>query len=336
MDNRQIIKLLRLEEEPYRYIGENDVHDVVIRYCSEIMDKFTDFYFNWHWNEDEIILPTKQVFTSKDAAGDYRVMPCSIETDRIKFVKIIGTNEEERKIKDKISVGKALLIDHFDNYVVAILDVGALSSFRTAAISVIALHASNIFPRHIGLIATGRIGFYTAYILYRWKNIRSFRVYDTNISNFENFRELCTHYMPDVQIDFAPFDTVVGECDALFLATDSGLPLLDARNAENVQFISSVGADADNLSEIGPSLLQTHELVTDSAQSMCLGDMKKWIDEGAMIQSPVELKHFIHQSRSKKPVLFISTGIAIQDAIVSKFVYDTIGDALPSCARFSR
>lgn len=324
MQKLDIKNLLRLNDEPYTYINEMDSHNILIDNCNEFMEILLKFYNEWNNCESDIELPLKQVFVNNnDIAGDYRLMPCSIESKHLKFVKIIGTNEEQRKVKDKISVGKALLIDYFDNYAYAIFDVCSFSSFRTAAISVLALYCSRISPEEVGIIGTGRIGFYTAFILYKWCGIKSFSVYDTNEKNYQNFTALCKHYMPDIYIEHKQKELLLSSSEAVFIATTASDSLLNASNSKHIRFISSVGADADNLSEIDVSLLSSHRLITDSLQSTCLGDMKKWKIKLRNDITPTELKHFIlekYQENSK--VLFVSTGIAVQDALICKFIYD--------------
>lgn len=330
MNNTALKSLLRLNDEPYIYINEIDSHNILMQHCHEFMESLLDFYMQWNIHEADIQLPLKQVFTDSTTSGDFRVMPCLIEHKGLKFVKVIGTNEEETKIKDKISVGKALLIDYYDNFVYALLDVCALSSFRTAAISVLAMRLTGYTPENTALVGSGRIGFYTAYILHNWMGISSFRVTDTNKQNYENFVNLSKHYLPDVSVTYMPLESLLSTSDAVFLSTTSTSSLLNRLNSSHISFVSSVGADADNLSEIDASLLQTHRLLTDSTQSMGLGDMKKWSDAGLLKSKPTELKDFIHEkcnNYTKNHFLFISTGIAIQDAIISKFIYNKIHDA---------
>ncbi|MBA3026480.1 MAG: hypothetical protein FP820_08725 [Sulfurimonas sp.] len=324
MQKNTIKNLLRLNDEPYTYVDEMTSHNILIDNCNEFMETLVKFYNEWSDFETDIKLPLKQVFVNNnDIAGDYRLMPCSIESMHLKFVKIIGTNEEQRKVKDKISVGKALLIDYFDNYAYAVFDVCAFSSFRTAAISVLALHCSNISLEKVGIIGTGRIGFYTAFILYKWHNIKSFTVCDTNEKNYQNFVALCKHYMPDVTIEHKQKESLLNNSEAVFLATTASESLLNVSNSKHIRFISSVGADADNLSEIDASLLNSHRLITDSFQSTCLGDMKKWNLNTRSDTIPTELKHFILEKYQENlKVLFISTGIAVQDALICKFIYD--------------
>lgn len=320
-----IQELLRLGDEEWVYINELQAHGILMDSSTAFMAQLSDFYDTWP-HHDEIQLPTKQVFENPALAGDFRVMPCVIKPMKLKLVKIIGTNEEQRTIKDKICVGKAMLIDHYDNHVYAVFDVCALSSFRTAAIACLALQRSGLSPQAVGLVGCGRIGFYTAHILHRRYGLEFLSVCDPDPVNYGRFTELCSHYVPGLRIQYKTQDNLCRDSDALFLATTSENSLCDSSNSRHISFISSVGADANNLSEIDMSLIKTHRLVTDSLQSIALGDMHRWHSAGKIyLEMVTELKDFTTATHPQdKKILFISTGVAVQDALVCKFIYDKL------------
>ena len=208
----------------------------------------------------------------------------------------------------------------------AMFDVCVLSSFRTAAISVLAYHLlQSSHASGIGIIGTGRIGFYTALILNKWLDIDHFYCNDVNQKNERTLR-LSEKYMQDVQIDFIDVNEMETTCESVFLATDSTKAILNAQNAQKLKFISSVGADADNLSELDASILEERTIVTDSYHSMMLGDLKVWEDKNIIDQKSVlELSTLLdHKNTQMQKILFISTGIATQDALISQFVYDKL------------
>lgn len=323
-----IQELLRLEDEKHIHFNELQIHDVLVQNIPEFMEYLKTFYQEWHKSDTLVNLPKKQIFQTKNIDGDFRIMPCMInESYNIKAVKIIGTNEENKVIKDKICVGKAFLIHPYDNYIYAMFDVCVLSSFRTAAISVLAYHLLHTsYVSGIGIIGTGRIGFYTALILNKWLHVNHFYCNDINHTNRENFLKLAEQYMPNVQINFIDIDEMEKTCESVFLATDSKKSILNAQNAKKIKFISSVGADADNLSELDASILEDRIIVTDSHHSMILGDLKMWKDQNIIDQNNVLELCTLQDNKNlqMQKILFISTGIATQDALISQFVYDKL------------
>lgn len=320
-----INKLLRLEDEKFEYFKEIEIHDILIENTKEILNNFKSFYIEYSKQLHKVTLPKKIVIDSQNYKGDFRVMPCCID-DKIKSVKIIGTNEEEKYIKDKICVGKSFLIDEYDNYIYAMFDVCVLSSFRTAIISILAYDFS-CKKGIIGIVGLGRIGFYTAYILHKFKNINQFYCVeiDDNIKN--NFSQLASLYMPDVKIEYTTTKNLNNVCSNIFLTTNSKTAILNKTNSSNFNFISSVGADANNLSELSEDIISTKTIITDSMQSTLLGDLKKWKDKELISEGNIfELTDIIKNKNTikNKQVLFISTGIALQDALISNYIYDKL------------
>jgi len=71
------------------------------------------------------------------------------------------------------------LIDTHDNFIYAMFDVCSLSSFRTAAISVLSYNLTTYKnQKNVGVFGVGRIGFYTTYILNKYLRINEFFCYD--------------------------------------------------------------------------------------------------------------------------------------------------------------
>ena len=326
IETDRIKQLLRLQDEPYLHVSDTQVHMILMDYATELMAVFKHTYGEWSKDEHSVTIPQKKVIQTIGLKGDFRVMPCITTLQGgIKAVKVIGTNEENRTIKDKISVGKTLLLDWHDNHVTAILDTCVLSSYRTAAISLLAYsltHDEEI--KKIGIVGAGRIGFYTAFLLHNWLDIKHVYYYDPNPKIVKNFEALSAIYMPDLDIEYREEDRVIKDSDALFLATDATTPLLNSVNTTHVKFVSSVGADADNLSELHESMIGNYQIVTDTMQSMLMGDMYIWKKEKWLSEKDViVLKDIVNTPyASLKPTLFISTGVAIQDAIITQFVID--------------
>lgn len=325
------LELLRLHAEPCVHFHELQIHQALMNNIHQSMDELESFYFAWQKNRRIVQMPRKLVFKTDGLKGDMRVMPCIIDSFKgeiIKAVKIIGTNEEERIIEDKIAVGKALLIDPTDNFVKGIFDVCALSSFRTAAISVLAFKHSvdDVHKQKTALVGTGRVGFYTASILQRWLGIKEMKIYDIDKERMDSFSKL---FGSKVTIKKNSFRDLCRSSSAVFLATTSSEPLLNARDTENIQFISSVGADADNLSELHSDLYKKRMVISESRQNVYFGDLNRWHKSGLFRKKDLlELRDVIGRySFKKQPVMFISTGTAIQDALICQFLFKKLNRA---------
>jgi ornithine cyclodeaminase/alanine dehydrogenase-like protein (mu-crystallin family) len=321
-------QLLRLKEEPCNYFSEAAIHQFLMKNARQYMNALEKFYILWKRRKSMVSYPRKQLFQTAGLKGDFRVMPCVItglKRTPIKAVKIIGTNEEERTLKDKISVGKALLLHPHDNYVQGIFDVCAFSSFRTAAISVLVFkHLVEKSNGPVAIVGAGRIGYYTAMLLQDWLKVKNFYLVDPNKRRASLLRQLIEKKKASSEI--LTLKKACSSVQALFLATDSTSALVDARNAGNVDFVSSVGADCDYLSEVDKSLLKERRIITDSLDNIYFGDLNRWRKQGLLKESRVEDFRTIigKKQRTKTTKLFISTGTAVQDAFTCHFLFNHI------------
>ncbi len=321
-------QLLRLKEEPCNYFGEAVIHQVLMKNTRRYMNALEKFYLLWKRRKSMVSYPRKQLFQTAGLKGDFRVMPCVItglNRTPIKSVKIIGTNEEERTLKDKISVGKALLLHPHDNYVQGIFDVCAFSSFRTAAISVLVYkYLVETSKDPVAIVGAGRIGYYTAMLLQDWLNVKDFYLVDPNKKRACLLKQLIEKKKSSSGI--LTLKKACSSVQTLFLATDSTSALVCARNAGDVDFISSVGADCDYLSEVDKSLVMGHRIITDSLDNTYFGDLNRWCKQGLLKKNKVEDFRTIigKKQRVKTPKIFISTGTAVQDAFTCHFLFNHI------------
>jgi ornithine cyclodeaminase/alanine dehydrogenase-like protein (mu-crystallin family) len=330
--------LLRLPLEPCIYYPEMTVHREIMSGLCGFMDALERFYRGWARGEAAVTQPPKQVYWRPDVRGDWRVMPCAVErgwpgsggaASGIDAVKIIGTNEEERVVRDKISVGKALLLHPTDHHVEAIFDVAALSSFRTAAISVLAYkYGGHRRDDVAGIVGAGRIGYYTAAILRQWMGLSRLLVHDAADARMQAFTETVSACFGGA-VHGAGLAELCRDSQAVFLATTSSQPVVDGHRARDARFISSVGADADNLSELAPDVLDGRVLVSESRQNIAFGDLRRWHAAGLIGPEHIRtLDAVVGDAAAGVPVdrgvVFISTGTAVQDALVCRFLHDRL------------
>ncbi len=323
-------KVLRLKDEPCLYFKESEIHGILFSKGVRFMDELKRFYGLWHKRSGMVEMPPKKVFVTKGVAGDFRVMPCVVKGPGkrlIKAVKVIGTDIEQTIVKDKISVGKALLLHPKDNIVEAIFDVGALTSFRTAAATVLAHHyLAGPSKGKIGIIGAGRIGFYTLQLLYQWTGAREVLVEDPNGRHLAHYLRAARRVFHKLKIREGSLDDLCAECGAIFLATTTRRPILSEANAGPVRFISSIGADSNSQSELDPSILRDRRIFTDSKTSIHFADLKRWEDRGLIRERDItELRLVAGERRGKyRKTLFISTGIALHDALVCQFLFENL------------
>jgi len=325
-------KLLRLQEEPCVYINDIEVHTILMEHREDFFNHFERGFGFWAGNPERVMITPKQIYSSPGIRGDFRVMPCSIHGSEgsINTVKLVGTNEEEQEIKDKISVGKAAIFHPTDNYVMGIVDACILSSARTGASAALAFKHLAGKARKVGIVGCGRVGYYSTEFISLFPQVETFICYDNNPMNIDCFRELLK--ARNIHCEFpGTLEEVKRKADSLVLSTYSPDPLVYAKDVRNgnIRFISSSGADADNLSELCEDLApDVSTIYVDTVHSLKVADLKRWKDKGLIKEEQIiEIKDVIGNKVKPDPSvmsLYITTGFAFLDCLTLNYLYSYV------------
>lgn len=325
-------KLLRLQKEPCIFVNDIEEHHLLMEHREDYFKHFEEGFRFWAANPDKVMITPKQIYTSPEIKGDFRVMPCQIHVDEgsINTVKLVGTDEEERVVKDKISVGKAFIFHPTDNYIMGIFDACILSSIRTGACAALGFKYLGGNAKRVGIIGCGRVGYYSAEFISMFPSVETLVCYDTNPLNLECFKELVS--VRGIKCEYPmTIDEVKRSSDALVLSTYSPVSLISGADlkSNNIQFISSSGADADNLSELDPTVSEViSKVYVDTEHSLKVADLKRWKAQGLIrTEDVIELKEIIggrHKPDMTKIRLFVTTGFAFLDCLTLDYMYRTV------------
>ncbi len=322
-------KLLRLQVEPCEYFNDLQIHSILSEHRKEYFEKVGEWFKFWSLEPDKVDFPPKTILKTEGVKGDFRIMPCQIqfEGQNINSIKLVGTNEEEKIVKDKITVGKAFLFHPTDNFISAIFDACVLSSIRTGVCAVTAFKHLCVERRNVGILGCGRIGYYTAMFLSLLDGVDELICYDNNPKSIENFLELTNELDIKCKI-VSSVNELIDQSSSVFISTYSRSPLVSKEDIEKggIKFISSVGADCNSYSELDPSVASLPgKIYIDVWHSLRCADLRSWLKEGLIIEDRmVELKEVISGKYIPSEAgcrLFISTGFAFTDAISLDFIY---------------
>jgi ornithine cyclodeaminase/alanine dehydrogenase-like protein (mu-crystallin family) len=326
-DGDRVAELLRLYDEPCVHLDERLVHRILADNIDELCARTEKTLTGVTDAAGAESLGGKDLFYFGGDPGDLRVMPYN--DGRHMTVKVIGTNEAQTEVPDKISVGKCLLIHPQDHYVMGILDVAALSSLRTAVGILLgrqASHPGEARAPRLGIVGAGRVGFYTALAFQRAGLIDSCAVYDPAPGAVERMRELCRLEAGPGIVPCSSLTELLGGCDSVALATDARQPVLGRADIETygLRFVASVGADADNLRELGDDLPGAVSFLVGSPLYFCLGDLKRWQQRGLLHPGEVT---YLHQALAAprptaEATCYVSTGFPMLDHAAATLAYE--------------
>jgi ornithine cyclodeaminase/alanine dehydrogenase-like protein (mu-crystallin family) len=267
----------------------------------------------------QIDMPPKQIFADDDVEGDFRIMPCVLRWgDRHwKTVKVVGTNNAQRIVPDKITVGKALVVHPRENFVTDVIDACILSSARTGACAAIGASALDAARERVAIVGSGRVGFYSALYLCAQGGVARLAFYDAIAERAENAARALAILYPHIE-----FTAHSGAPDAnlVIVATTSTQPLLHPDDTSAATVIS-LGADTDVQRELYPAWRQAADLHVESFDSLRYGDLKHW---GVPPNEVTELSRLFTSGRqaARDRAVFISTGSALFDNLAIGYLLE--------------
>jgi ornithine cyclodeaminase/alanine dehydrogenase-like protein (mu-crystallin family) len=316
-------RILRLSDEPGRYWSDRRVHEKLsadpagfIRFMTEGVRAVAD-------GSAQIDMPPKQIFADRDAdgpgGGDFRIMPCVLRWGERhwKTVKVVGTNNAQRIVPDKITVGKALALHPVENFVTDILDACILSAARTGACAAIGASALAAPRESVAIVGSGRVGYYSALYLCAQGGVAKLAFHDVVEGRAAHAAQALAAIYPHTEFSARSGDP---DADLAVIATTSTEPLLHPAGTRAVTVIS-LGADTDDQRELDPAWRQAADLYVESVDSLRYGDLKNW---GV---SPVEVTELSRLfTPGKQAVLgrsvFISTGSALFDNLAIGYLLE--------------
>jgi ornithine cyclodeaminase/alanine dehydrogenase-like protein (mu-crystallin family) len=336
----ELSTVLRVHREDYRYIDEKSVHGELTADIPSYIDFLERSLFRIGQREVPINQPEKQIFEDTRREGDFRVMSCVVGegAEAVKTVKIVGTNYVQRQIPDQVTVGKVFRLYPEENYITHIFEACLLSSIRTAACGVSALHIlgqGGLAVASVGIIGAGRVGYYTALILSVLMEPEKILIYDIQPGRAELLAEnIRSFYAEKVRgtVCITSCRKDVLTCDVLFLCTTAENPVL-APDETDSELVISLGADTSSQRELSDGWSRCKPVYVDSIDCSKVGDVRSWLEMALLEEEDlVEIFPAFHEGARNSRTLpgsergdhcrrvFISTGTALFDNLTVQYI----------------
>ncbi len=266
-----------------------------------------------------IDMPPKQIFADDDIKGDFRIMPCVLRwgTRHWKTVKVVGTNNAQRVVPDKITVGKALVLHPEENFVTHVIDACILSSARTGACAVIGADALGAKRERVVVVGGGRVGFYSALYLCAMGGVMKLEFHDVVAARAEHAAQALAAIYPRIETGVYSGEP---DADLVILATTSTRAFLHPAGTSAATVIS-LGADTDEQRELDPAWRGEADLFVESVDSLRYGDLQHWgVSPGEVTELSRIFSSGIQKKRARS--VFISTGSALFDNLAIGYLLE--------------
>lgn len=263
--------------------------------------------------------------------GDLRVMPCYIQDKGILAVKIVTVypfNPSTRGLPTVLAT--ITVLDREAGWPLAIMDGTWITFIRTSAAGAVAVRWLAPSDAHIlAIVGAGRQGYgQIEAILQISREIEELRIYDIRTEASEALASKFRERVTVVKSAQTVREAVEG-ADIIVTATPSRRPIIDRLWVKHGVHINCIGADAPGKQELDPAILRDARIfVDDLIQAIHSGEVNVPIATGILRREDIageigEVIAGIKPGRLSRDELtvFVSTGLAIQDAIVADYVY---------------
>lgn len=266
--------------------------------------------------------------------GDLRAMPSYLEEMDIAAVKVVNVHPENRERYNLPTVmATIILIDPRNGFPLAVMGGMTITNMRTGAVGGIAAkYLARRSSKIVGLIGAGaQARTQLAALLEIFESLEEVRVWSRIRETSEEFRKEMEAKYGDLCriIPVERAEDAVRGADIVVTATPSREPIVMSGWVSPGTHFNCIGADAPGKQEIDPEILKRARIVVDDMeQAAHSGEINVPLSRGIISRSDVwaELGEVIV---GKKPgrlsedeiTVFVSTGLAIQDAVTAHLVY---------------
>jgi len=279
-------------------------------------------------------MPAKIYVFYRKYDGDLRVMPSYLEELDVSAVKIVNSHPENRvKYGLPTVMAVVILVNPKNGFPLAIMGGKTLTDMRTgAAGGIAAKYLARKNSKIVGMVGAGaQARTQLASLLEVYGKLEEVRVWGLYGTGDEFAAEIKSKYS-NINRTFSvkSVKEAVEGADIVVTATPSRQPLVMNDMVSPGMHFNCIGADAPGKEELDPMILKRAKVVVDDwEQASHGGELNVPLSKGIITKEDVwaEIGEIVAglkpgREREDEITVFASTGLAIQDAIVAKLVYD--------------
>jgi alanine dehydrogenase len=275
------------------------------------------------------VMPPKLYLDLPQHQGDFRAMPAYI--DGAAGLKLVSVYPNNWRHSLPTIMATIILVDANTGYPLAIMDGTYITNIRTGAIGGIAV-------KYLARKVSSTIGFIGAGVQARTQLMAISKMLPKieEVKVFDVQRDTSIKFANDMRLELGLnirlVETIEGttEADILVTTTPSREPIVKGQYIRPGTHINAIGADARGKQELESDLLKRAKIIVDHIEQAChSGEINVPLSEGVIKVEDIygtlgEVVANIKKGREKDEeiTIFDSTGLAIQDIICAKLVYE--------------
>ncbi len=268
--------------------------------------------------------------------GNLLFMPAYVADMDAAAIKIVNIYPNNINKGLSSAPAQVLLIDATNGYVSAMMDGTYLTQMRTGAASGVAFELLAKEDSKIGaLIGTGGQAVTQLEAMLVARKLEEVRVYDLNFERTKDFvvrmqAELNCYGANIVAVKSS--DEAIANADMLVCVTPSTKPVFDATKIKIGATISCVGSYQHHMQEMDPHILTRASKIYFDLEEMVLaeaGDIIIPLEAGLISKDDftgnigdVLLNKVVGRENDEEIIVFKTVGVATQDLVTAKTIYE--------------
>jgi len=279
-------------------------------------------------------MPPKIYLFFKKYNGDLRAMPSYLEGMNISAVKVVNVHPENRaKYGLPTVMATIVLVDPRNGFPIAVMSGKTITDMRTgAAGGIAAKYLARRNSKIVGFIGAGaQARTQLAALLEVFGSFDEVRVWSNDRTKREFKEEMDAkygHLCRIIAVESA--EKAVRGADIVVTVTPSRKPLVMKDWISPGTHFNCIGADAPGKEELDPAILKGAKIVVDDwEQAAHSGEINVPLSRGLISKNDVwaEIGEVVAGKKAGRTsdeeiTIFVSTGLAIQDAVTANLAYE--------------
>lgn len=275
------------------------------------------------------IMPPKLYLDMLEFGGDFRAMPAYI--DGIAGLKWVSGYPDNHRYNLPTVMATIILCDPETGRPLVIMSGEYITNIRTGAAGGVAVkYLARSDSTVVGMIGAGiRARTQLLAIIEVLPSIKEVKVFDLRKEVSQRYTQIMA---AELKINICPVETVEAATDAdiVVTTTPSREPVVKKHHIKPGTHISAIGADAKGKQELDSGLLASAKVVVDDIEqashggeiNVPLSESQLRIEQiyGTIGEIVANLKN--GRENDDEITIFDSTGLAIQDIVCAKLVYE--------------
>ena len=268
--------------------------------------------------------PLRTHLPIKESNGISLFMPAYIPSMDALGIKIVSVFPDNVLLEKKAVVGEMILLDSKTGEVISIIDGGFLTEVRTGAIGAIGIkYLSNSNAQIMALIGSGGQAEQQIKAALAVRSLTKIKIFDIDPLKSKLLIDKLSKIYKNIIFEISETsDLCIENSDIITTVTTSKNPVFDYKKVSKGTHINGIGSYTKEMNEVPKELLPIYNKIAVDTQASALesGDLSDSINY-------TEISSIIKDGfkRDQNDLTFFkSTGNAIFDVAVAKYIYSTM------------